>query len=106
MFSFCDSIRAKSVVGVAGGGEEGRVAVIGEKREAIVTCGRSQKREPVTLICLVTGSNLSYDVSIAYHETCRIQSLKSHGRTHLTSCGPTEDGPASCLFPNPASSTP
>ncbi len=43
MFSFCDSISAKSVVGVAGGGEEGRVAVIGEKREAIVTCGRSQK---------------------------------------------------------------
>ncbi len=36
MFSFCDSIRAKSVVGVAVGGEDGRVASMGEKRDSVM----------------------------------------------------------------------
>lgn len=39
IFSFCDSMRAKSVVGVAVGGEDGRSDGTGEKREAILEKG-------------------------------------------------------------------
>jgi len=36
MFSFCDSMREKSVVGVAVGGEDGRWTGMGEKRDSVM----------------------------------------------------------------------